>query len=110
MIPRSRRVGVVGSMGQLGSDVVQVLSESGRYEVSPLSHNQIDVTDRKNVMRVLTHGRFEAVVNCAAFTRVDECEDRPGEAFQVNALGAHNVASVCAELDALCIYISTDYI
>jgi len=41
---------------------------------------------------------------------VDDCEERSEEAFQVNALGALNVARAGAELDALCVYISTDYV
>ncbi len=50
------------------------------------------------------------MVNCAAFVRVDEAEDRAEEALRVNGLGALNVARVCAEIDALCVYISTDYV
>ncbi len=106
----SRRVAVVGSMGQLGSDLVQVLTESGRYEVSPISQDQMDVTDRGNVMRVLSDGCFDVVVNCSAFTWVDECEDRPGEALQVNAQGAFEVARACSEVGSLCVFISTDYV
>ncbi len=106
----SRRIAVVGSMGQLGSDLVQVLTESGRYEVSPISQDQMDVTDRGNVMRVLADDRFDVVINCSAFTWVDECEDHPGEALQVNAQGAFEVARACSEVGSLCVFISTDYV
>ena len=52
----------------------------------------------------------DIVVDCAAFVRVDEAEDRAEEALRVNGLGALNVARVCAEIEALCVYISTDYV
>jgi dTDP-4-dehydrorhamnose reductase len=50
------------------------------------------------------------VVNCAAFVRVDDAEARPEDAFRVNGVGALNVARACAKLDALCVYVSTDYV
>jgi len=103
------RVAVIGSTGQLGSDLVMVL-QSEHYEVVPLGHPDIECAEPDSVRRALTAVHPDVVVNCASFVRVDECEDRPQEAFRVNALGALNVAKVCAELDALCVYVSTDYV
>ena len=84
----SKRVTIVGSTGQLGRDLVQVMAESGRYMVSPLTHEQMDVSNRQQVIRHLADNGFDVVVNCAAFNRVDECEDRIEEALRVNAQGA----------------------
>jgi len=50
------------------------------------------------------------VINCAAYVRVDDCEVHAREAFEVNAIGAGNVARACAAVEALCVYISTDYV
>src|SRR5437870_1876728 len=56
-------------------------------------------------------GRAPALrTNCAAFVRVDDCEDHPETAFLVNAVGALYVARGCRESNALCVYISTDYV
>jgi dTDP-4-dehydrorhamnose reductase len=104
------RVAVIGSEGQLGSDLVQVLSLSSRHEVVPLSHDGLDIGDRDQVMAVIANGRFDAVVNCAAYTRVDDCEDHAAEALMVNAEGAFEVARACAVSGALCVHISTDYV
>ena len=104
------RVAVIGRMGQLGTDLVNVLVEAGSYEVFGLSHQEIECTDPASVEKTLKTVRPDIVVNCAAFVRVDEAEDRADEAFRVNSLGALNVARVCAEIDALCVYISTDYV
>ncbi len=89
---------------------MQVLSESGRYDLSPLSHDQIDVADRASVARMLSDGGFDVIVNCAAFTRVDDCENRPDEALRVNAQGAFEVARACSQTGALCVFISTDFV
>lgn len=104
-----KRVAVLGGTGQLGSDVVEILSQSPSYRLTPFSHEQLDVTDHAKVTEALAPG-FDVVVNCAAFTRVDDCEEQPGKALLVNAQGAFEVARACAQADSLCVYVSTDYV
>ncbi|MFQ6011621.1 MAG: dTDP-4-dehydrorhamnose reductase [Nitrososphaerales archaeon] len=104
------RVAVIGSTGQLGSDLVELLGKTGDYQVFPLSHQKIECTDSDSVRRALNEVSPGIVINCAAFVRVDESEDRPEEAFRVNTLGALCVARACAEIGAVCAYISTDYV
>lgn len=103
-------VAVIGSTGQLGTDVVTTLRDAGSYNVVPLSHAAVECTDLTSVRATLGAARPDAVINCAAFVRVDDCEDHRDEAFNANALGAFHVAQVCAEIDALCVYVSTDYV
>ena len=105
-----RRVAVIGSRGQLGNDLVDVLRNHEDFEAIPLTREQADCTDAASVRRALLQVRPQIVVNCSAFVRVDECEDRPQQAFEVNALGALNIARACAEAGALCVYVSTDYV
>jgi len=104
------RVGVIGSTGQLGTDVVRVLDEAGQYQVVPLSHTDLECSDSGSVRRVLKKVQPDVVVNCAAFVRVDDCEEHTEEAFRINAIGALYVARACAEINARCVYISTDYV
>ena len=104
------RVAVLGGNGQLGTDVVLAFREAGGYDVLPLTHEQVEVADPESVRAALAQGQADVVVNCAAFHRVDDCEKRPDEAFRINALGALHVARACAGLDAVCVYISTDYV
>ena len=105
-----QRIIVVGASGQLGTDLVEVLHQDGKFEVMPLSHAECDCTDEKNVAQVIGSLHPDAVMNCAAYVRVDDCEEHASEAFNVNAIGALNVARVCAAVNALCVYISTDYV
>ena len=104
------RVAVVGSSGQLGTDLVKLLVKAGHYEVFALTHREIECTDPVSIEKALTTASPDAVVNCAAFVRVDDAEDRPADAFRVNSLGALAVAQACARMDALCVYVSTDYV
>ncbi len=106
----SKRVAVIGSAGQLGKDLVRVLSESGRYGVTPLPRDQMDVTQRQEVLSRLAGERFDVVINCAAFNRVDDCEENVDEALRVNAQGAYEIASACSMAGSLCVYISSDYV
>ena len=103
-------VAVIGANGQLGTDLVRAFGGDGGYSVYPLTHGEIEVSDAESVRAALGRGPLHVVVNCAAFHRVDECEERPEDAMQVNALGALNVARACARFDALCVHISTDYV
>jgi dTDP-4-dehydrorhamnose reductase len=104
------RVVVIGSTGQLGTDLLKVLSGAGRYDVSGLSHREIECTDPVSVKKAIQMARPDVVIHCAAFVRVDEAERCPQVALSVNGLGALHVARVCKEVDALCVYISTDYV
>ena len=105
-----RRVVIFGGTGQLGTDLVDVLAKSEDIDVVPLTHENADCTDAGAVRNLLLGTRPQIVINSAAYVRVDDCEDHAREAFDVNAIGALNIARVCAELDALCVYISTDYV
>ena len=108
MAPQS--IIVFGATGQLGTDLVEVLRHENNFEVFAVSHQDVDCTDREAVRRRFAQVGPNIVVNCAAFVRVDECEERVDDAFRVNAVGAFNVAKACAEIEALCVFISTDYV
>lgn len=62
------------------------------------------------VERCVESVRPDAVVDAAAFHRVEECERRPDAAFAVNALGALHVARAAEAAAAGCIFVSTDYV
>lgn len=104
-----KRIAVLGANGQLGSDLVEILDEAD-FEVIPLVHSQVDCTSLDSTRAGVEAAQPDAVINCAAFVRVDDCEDEPVTAFQVNAVGAYHVASACREYGAICVQISTDYV
>jgi dTDP-4-dehydrorhamnose reductase len=103
------RVAVIGSSGQLGGHLVRILDDK-KYDVISLQHADIECGDPESVQVVLGSIEPEVVINCAAFTDVDTCQNQPAEAFCVNALGALYVAQACARVGSLCVYISTDFV
>lgn len=103
------RVIIIGSSGQLGSDLVKVFKEDSKHEVYGLTHEDIEVEDYGSCT-LIRDLRPQAVIITAAFHRVDECEDEPERAFKVNSLGSLNVSRICKEIGAIYVYISTDYV
>jgi dTDP-4-dehydrorhamnose reductase len=70
----------------------------------------VDIRDGEAARAALTAARPRLVVNTAAFHHVDRCEEDPGSAFAVNAVGAWNVAMAASAVDAALIHVSTDYV
>ena len=107
--PRARRrILVTGASGMLGSDLVFLLTASG-YDVLARPKADLDIADAGQVARTLRELRPDVVVNCAAFTKVDDCEKDP-RAFRVNAEGVANLADACGHVGAQLTQISTDFV
>jgi dTDP-4-dehydrorhamnose reductase len=104
------KIVIFGSNGQLGTDLVETLRLAGEFDVVPLTHGEADCTKADMVNTVVAKLRPHTVINCAAVVRVDDCEDQANLAFEVNAIGALNVARACRTMDARCVYVSTDYV
>ena len=103
------RIAIIGANGQLGSDVTSVLKENG-YDVSELTHNEIEISNIDCVDVVLKDIKPDIVVNTAAFHNVPRCEEEPEKAFLVNGVGTMNLARISNDIDATLIHISTDYV
>jgi dTDP-4-dehydrorhamnose reductase len=107
---RPMRIAVTGSGGMLGQDLLPALA-TARHDVVALDSAALDVTDTDAVRDRIAHEKPDAVIQCAAYTAVDAAETGgEAEAFRVNAEGARNVARACAEVGALFVYPSTDYV
>ena len=101
------KVLVTGANGQLGTDLCRILQH---FEVIPLTHSDIEISDMSSVKQAFDKYKPDIVINTAAYVRVDDCESEPDKAFSVNALGARNVAVAAHELEAKLVHISTDYV
>ena len=103
------RVAVIGSNGQLGSDLVRAFQGHGD-EVQGITHADMELADLDSVSALLQQARPDVVVNTAAMHHVENCEREPERAFAVNGLGARNLATVSGDRKALLVHISTDYV
>lgn len=96
---------ITGANGMLGRDLQDALA--GR-EVTALGRAELDVTDLEAV-RAAVAGH-DAVINAAAYTKVDDAETNEDAAFAVNATGPANLAIAARESGAKLVTISTDYV
>jgi len=100
---------IIGSTGQLGTDFVKI-AEQRRHTVVPVDYPQIDIRDKSSVESAINSSAPDAVINCAAFTAVDDCETNREAAFALNADACENLALAAKARSSLLIHISTDYV
>jgi dTDP-4-dehydrorhamnose reductase len=102
------RLLVTGSDGLVGKSIVHRLSEE--FEVVPYVEQQWDICDRKESEAVIGDVRPDVLLNLAAITDVDGCENNQELAFRVNAEGTGLLSEICSRHRARIVSFSTDYV
>jgi dTDP-4-dehydrorhamnose reductase len=100
------RIALFGANGQLGSDLVALAAQRG-LDLTPVTRAQVDAAEPTASFDGLD---FDVAINCAAVTRVDDCEKDPGPAVAINAHFAGRLAKACAARGARLVQVSTDYV
>ena len=100
---------VAGAGGMLGQDLIAALARDGQ-DVATFSHRELDIADEAAVRAAVRHCRPELVVNCAAWTAVDDAESHEPEALRVNGQGPAYLAAACADVGSRLMHVSTDYV
>ena len=103
------KIVVTGAGGMLGADVVRRAEELS-HQVIALDRDALDVTNPARVERLIGRERPGAVINCAAWTKVDLAEEHESDAELVNGRGAGFVSDAAAQAGAMVVYPSTDYV
>lgn len=93
---------IVGGNGQLGNELRDLLGARAVY----VDRDELDIADSAAVATFFSRQKFDAVVNCAAYTAVDKAEDEPALAEKINAEGPRNLALAGTPL----VHVSTDYV
>jgi dTDP-4-dehydrorhamnose reductase len=91
----------------LGTDVVATLAEEG-IPATVVGRADLDLTDEMAVREAVAG--HDVVVNCAAWTAVDDAEGAEGAAYEVNAVAAGLIARAARHHDARLVQVSTDYV
>lgn len=102
------RLVVTGAGGGLGRAFIEQVP--GHHHVHAFTREELDVGDHDAVMRAVVPLVPDAVLNFAAFTRVDACESEPARAFRDNALGPQSLALAARAAGAVMLHVSTDYV
>jgi dTDP-4-dehydrorhamnose reductase len=101
------KVLITGHRGQLGCDLKTAFA--GEHLILT-TQDELKVQDEAQARAVIGQHRPDVILNCAAFHRVDEIEDSPEPAFDVNVLGVRNLARAARDIDAVLVHFSTDYV
>lgn len=104
------RVLITGAGGLLGSPLARRFALDPSWRTIALDKAGLDITDEDAVARAMNREKPRLIINCAAFTKVDACEQEKELAQRVNGAGAGNVAAAAAKIGARLIHISTDYV
>ena len=102
------KIMITGDKGQLGTDCTKVLGET--HEVLGFDIDEVDITKLPDIESLVQQFRPNIIVNCAAYTRVDDCEIEKELAWKANVTGAENLAKCVDKYGDRLIHISTDYV
>jgi dTDP-4-dehydrorhamnose reductase len=103
-----KKILIIGADGMLGGELFRTLK--GKDVCIGSTIQELDISDYDRTIETIKRLEPKVVINVAAFTMVDLCEQEKEKAFAANAQGAKNVAIGCQEVGAKCIYLSTDYV
>lgn len=112
---------ITGSKGQLGNQLCSIIkngssqlgeipSEYKNCTVTAVDVDKLDITDSAAVNEFIGRVKPDMVINCAAMTNVNGCEEMLETAMKVNAIGPRNLAAACEKAGAKLVHVSTDYV
>jgi dTDP-4-dehydrorhamnose reductase len=99
---------ITGDKGQLGADCKKVLGET--HEILGVDIDEVDITKLPDIELLVQKFTPNIIVNCAAYTRVDDCEIEKELSWHANVTGAENLAKCVDKHGGCLIHISTDYV
>ncbi len=100
---------VLGASGQLGREWCDRLQKEG-VDFRGYSRQELDISLKGELFRKLEAFQPDVVINCAAYTHVDQAEDEKEKAGKINVYAVRELAHICAKREILLIHYSTDYV
>ena len=105
-----KKIIVTGCNGQLGRAINQEYEGSTEFRMVNTDVDELDITNIDSVMEFVRDVNPYAIINCAAHTNVDACEEQWDSAYRINAIGPRNLAIAARETGAKIVHVSTDYV
>ena len=100
---------ITGKNGQLGSEF-QELQHNSKHQFFFTGSKECNIRDLGNIEQFVTSNGINAIINCAAYTAVDNAQDDEKNAFLTNYNGVKNIDEVALKHNIKFIHISTDYV
>ena len=102
---------VTGSNGQLGQSIKNLVSQNNlNHDFIFATKEKLDLSNFENIRNFIENNDFDAIINCAAYTSVDEAETRKKQANLINNLAVNNLAEIASDNNIKLIHISTDFV
>ncbi len=101
---------ITGGNGQLGRAINNLYAGNDEIECINTDVGELDITKLEDVIEFVDKCRPYAIINCAAHTAVDLCEDQEELAYKINAIGPRNLSIAAEKNGAKILHISTDYV
>lgn len=102
---------VTGMNGQLGSEIRQLINEKNKAFFIFTGSNELDLSSKKSIDHFFnSHDKFDMIINCAAYTAVDNAEVEEEKCFLINTEAMKEIVSYCSKNRTKLIHISTDYV
>jgi len=118
-----KKIIITGSNGLLGQNLLSLLLEEKEiYEVigfsrganrsgrGDFSYYDLDITDTKKLQTLVLGIQPDVIINTAAMTNVDACEADKKNCYLLNVAAVQQLATLCSEIDAHLIHLSTDFV
>ena len=96
-----KKIIVTGCNGQLGRAINLELKGNSDIEFVNTDVEELDITNIDKVMELAREVKPYAIINCAAHTGVDACEDEWDKAYRINAIGPRNLSIAATETGAI---------
>jgi dTDP-4-dehydrorhamnose reductase len=101
---------VTGAHGQLGSEIRELAPQHKNLNFTFTDIDELDITKHHILEKFFYKNKFECIINCAAYTAVDNAEKDKEQATLLNVTAVKHLAEFSSSLNALFIHISTDYV
>ncbi|MEX0742199.1 MAG: dTDP-4-dehydrorhamnose reductase [Phycisphaeraceae bacterium] len=105
-----KRILLLGSNGQLGSDLIRAAQGRADVEITPLCRDDLDVTQPEQIVATLGEHAFDVLINGTSYHKTDEVEANADQAVAINAHAVREMARACGEANARFVHVSTDYV
>jgi len=106
---QSKNVLITGSSGQLGTQF-KLSKNASSDKFFYTSRSELDITNFEQLVDYIISNKIDIVINCAAYTKVEEAEEFYKDAYNINKEGCKNLAEISSSFDVIIIHISTDFV
>jgi dTDP-4-dehydrorhamnose reductase len=101
---------ITGSNGQLGKSIERLSTDIEHFEWIFTDIEKLDITDKVALESFIKANNILYLINCAAYTAVDNAEKETELAHKINTIAPRLLAEICLENHIYLIHISTDYV